>query len=118
MLPSFGKIESITFALSSGDEQVTLRPVIKTETRDDFRGQQISTKMVPCMTTEVSEFQERYSRDTWDENIWGDSDDSEPDKGDSLAPSTCPKSTRHCQQISKFIIDKGAQIKYYSSRMP
>lgn len=70
------------------------------------------------MMTEISEFQERYSRDTWDENVWGDSDDREPGKDDCLSPSTSLKSTSHCQQLIKFLIDKGAQIRYYSSGMP
>lgn len=74
--------------------------------------------MVLYMMTEISEFQERYSRDTWDENVWGDSDDREPGKDDCLSPSTSLKSTSHCQQLIKFLIDKGAQIQYYSSGMP
>lgn len=73
------------FALSSDDEEVTLGPVIKTETTDSGQGQQTATKTVLYTATQISEFQKKYSRLAQNGNVWAGPDNSEKGKDASLS---------------------------------
>ncbi|KAJ7414946.1 Sorting nexin-18 [Pitangus sulphuratus] len=67
------KKRDIKFALLSNDEEVTLQPLMKTETTDDGQGQQTATKTVLYTVTEISTFQEKYnrlSRESETEYVW------------------------------------------------
>lgn len=90
----------VAFALSSDDEEATLRPLIKTEATDNDQGQQTATQTVAYTATETSEFQKKYTRLAWYGNIWADADNTEQGKDDSLS-SSIPESTEPQDRAEK-----------------